>query len=154
MDQENETRILEMLAKNEKLVSDLYKIYSEKFPGYEDFWLGLSVEETEHATWIYELNKKVKEGQVSFKKERFNLYAVENFRNYMKEMLTASQKQEITLESALSNSLNIESALLERKFFEVFESDAGEIKEVLNLLEVSTKKHLGRVKDAWNKIKQ
>ena len=151
--EENQIDILEMMAKNEELINELYKAYSEKFPDHNGFWVGLSIEEMEHATWIRELRQKVKEGNVSFDENRFNLRTIKNFRNYMNDLLDASQKQEITLQGALSNALNIESALIERKFFEVFESDAEDLKEVLKLLSVSTEKHVERVRDAWNKIK-
>lgn len=152
--QQNESIVLKMMAKNEELVSSLYRIYSEKFAVHKDFWFGLAVEEIEHSAWILDLNKKVLEGDVRFNESRFNVYAIENFRDYMNELIDIANTQEITLESALSNALNIESSLIEKKFFDVFEADSGELKEVLNLLAISTKRHAKLVRALWNKTKK
>ena len=151
---ESESGILEMMAVNEEKVSDLYKIYSEKFPDYRDFWTGLYVEEIEHAIWIREFRKKIKEGTVYFKEGRFNMYVIENFSNYMRRILDAAKKQEISLESALSTALDIEIALIENRFFEVFETDSEELKFMLKFLEDSTAKHRERVREAQNKARK
>ena len=152
--QKNEGAVLTMMAENEELVSDLYRRYSEKFTMHKDFWFGLAVEEINHSTWILDLNKKVLEGNVRFNESRFNTYAIKNFKDYMNEMIGIANTHEVTLESALGTALNIESALIERKFFEVFEADSEELKEVLNLLAVSTKRHADLVTELWNKTKK
>jgi hypothetical protein len=146
--------ILTRMAENEELVSELYRRYSEKFAVHKDFRFGLSVEEINHSTWILDLNKKVLEGDVRFDESRFNLYALKNFKDYMNEMIGIADTQEVTPESALGTALNIEGALIERKFFEVFESDSEELKQVLNLLAVSTKRHADLVREFWNKTKK
>jgi len=152
--QKTEGVILTMMVENEELVSELYRRYSEKFAVHEDFWFGLAVEEINHSIWIRDLNKKVLDGDVRFDESRFNMYALKNFRDYMNEMIGIANTQEVTLESALGTALNIESALIERKFFEVFESDSKELKEVLNLLAISTKRHADLVREFWNKTKK
>jgi hypothetical protein len=112
------------------------------------------VEEIEHALWIREFSSKIKEGSAYFKEGRFNAYVIENFRGYLGDILDAAQKQEISLESALSTALDIETALIERGFFEVFETDAKELKFMLRFLDTSTRKHRDKVRGAWNKIRK
>jgi len=152
--QKKELRILEMMAENEKTISQLYKTYSEKFPDYEDFWFGLSAQEIEHATWLYELSSKVEDGFVHFRKDRFDINNIKKFHDYVNYILNHAQKQEISLESALVNALSIEYNLIERKFFEVFKGDAEELKLVLKLLYTSTSEHRNRVKKAFDEITQ
>ena len=35
---EKQNEMVELLAKNEEKVSELYQLYAEKFPDYEEFW--------------------------------------------------------------------------------------------------------------------
>jgi len=152
---ENKTDVLEMMAVNEEEIRQLYKIYSEKFPQYRDFWWGLAVEETQHAVWIRELRQRVNEGgHIYLSEDRFDIEAIKRFHDCVKVMLDVAEKREISLEEALSNSLSIEYNLIENKFFEVFEADSDVLKFVLKVLHTSTNEHKNRVQEALNKIRK
>ena len=47
---------IEILAKNEEKLSELYQIYASKFPDYYDLWFGLAKEKEGHASWLRKLN--------------------------------------------------------------------------------------------------
>ena len=54
--------------------------------------------------------------------------------------------EKISLKKALSIALDIESSILERKFFKVFQSNEKVIKDTLEYLKNITKKHYKVVK--------
>lgn len=145
---ESQIKVIEMLARNEEAVSKLYKAYAEKFPNYESFWSRLAEEEIEHACWIRKLHSKIKEGSVYFNEGRFKIEAIQTSLDYLNDWLVKAQKEEISLINALSLAWDIENALMERKYFEIFEGDSVELKHVLTNLADSTKDHRDRVKRA------
>jgi hypothetical protein len=51
--------------------------------------------------------------------------------------------------TALSIALNIEQSMIERKFFETFDTDSAELKHVLHDLTASTNEHIKRVEKCW-----
>lgn len=148
---ENQIKVTEMLARNEEIVSKLYKTYAEKFPAHKEFWSRLAEEETEHADWIGKLYSQIKEGSVYFNEKRFKIEAIQKLQKHLNNRLARAQKEEIPLLNALSIARDIENALLENKFFEIFEGDTVELKHVLTDLAASTKDHLNRVEKAWAK---
>lgn len=62
--------------------------------------------------------------------------------------------QDISLTKALSIARDIENGLIEKKFFEVFEGDPIELKQVLLDLAAATREHYNRIEKAWNEAKQ
>ena len=150
----NKTDVLEMLAKNEELINQLYNVYSGKFPDYKDFWRGLAVEETQHAVWIREFRSQVRQGHVQFNEDRFDVDIMGKLQDYVKDMINTAQEQEIPLKGALNIALDIESGLIEKRFFEVFETDAKELRFVLKVLSDSTKRHFDRIQKVSDKIRK
>ena len=53
--------IIEKMARNEELVSELYDAYGKNFHELSSFWNELSAEEKIHAGWLRALGKKMKE---------------------------------------------------------------------------------------------
>jgi rubrerythrin len=58
--------------------------------------------------------------------------------------------QDISLIKALSIARDIENGLIEKKFFEVFEGDPIELKQVLLNLAAATREHHNRIEKVWN----
>ena len=83
--------IIEMLAKNEKAVAQLYSAYADRFPEYRDFWSGLAVEEIGHADELYKLCVIAGEGSLYIKEGRFNTTAIGNFSSYVKGSLNLTE---------------------------------------------------------------
>jgi rubrerythrin len=144
-DPEKQSRTIEMLADHELAIGRLYRAYAEKFPYYKDFWLALSDEETQHANWINELQSKTKEGSIHFKPDRFQIPAIQHSLNYAQKMLAKVQESDLDLVSALSTASSIEDALIENRFFEIFEADSAQLKETLRRLAEATEDHRRRI---------
>ena len=144
-DKEKQRRTVEMLADHELAIGRLYSTYAEKFPYYKDFWLAFSGEETQHANWINELQSKSEQGSIHFNPDRFQIPAIQHSLNYAQKMLAKAQGSDLDLVSALSTASSIEDALIENRFFEIFETDSPELKETLRRLAEATGDHRRRI---------
>ena len=142
--------IIEELAKNEEKLSELYNSYGRELPDYENFWTEMCLDEKEHARWIETLKKKIEEGEVKFGKNRFNIDMVRDFFKNIQKLEIEVDKEELSLEKALENSIAVEEVLLERKFFEVFKGDSMDLEIILLALEKSTENHLRKVKGLYD----
>ncbi|HBY56922.1 MAG TPA: hypothetical protein DEG96_03550 [Candidatus Atribacteria bacterium] len=150
---EKQIETIELLAEHEKIISCLYKEYARKFPEQKDFWLKIAGEEIEHSDWIYELKSKIKEESLYFKERRFKTEAIKTSVEYIKKQITKAQNEKMSIKNALSVARDLESGLIEKKFFEVFEPDCREIKQVLLDLATATREHYNRIEKAWNNKK-
>lgn len=150
--EKKQIEIVELLAEHEKEISRLYQEYARKLPEQKDFWSKIAREEIEHASWIFKLRSKVKEGSLYFKEERFKIEAIKTSLEYVKSRIAEAQNNKISAKHALSVARDLESGLIEKKFFEVFEPDCREIKEVLLDLAAATREHYHRIEKAWKEI--
>lgn len=151
---ENQIKTIEALANHEEAIGELYRKYSGKFPDYEQFWLGLAEEEVLHAKWIRELRDEIEKGTVFFNDGRFNIVAIQTSLKFIKKQIVDSESQEISIIIALSLALDTEKALLERKYFEIFEGDSVRLKHVLQDLAEATEHHRDRIEQALKAEKQ
>lgn len=141
--------IIELLIRNEESVSELYLAYAYKYKECSEFWSGLALEEKGHADCIRELVNKVKEGGMHIEPGRFNKEAIESFTKYVKGESERARKEQMPLITALSIALSVEQSMIERKFFEIFDTDSAELKLVLHDLTSSTNEHIKRVEKCW-----
>ena len=146
---ETQLKVIKLLAEHEKAISQLYKEYARKFPEQKDFWSKIAEEEIEHASWIFKLRSQVEKGSLYFKEGRFKTEAIETSLEYVKSQITEAQNNKISAKNALSVARDLESGLIEKKFFEVFEPDCREIKQVLLDLAVATREHYNRIEKVW-----
>jgi len=142
-------KILETMKEHELALAELYEVYADKFPEYQDFWTKFSREEYQHADWINMLQTKFEESTEDFVVERFPLGAVEHSTEYLKKLVNTTRHQDMLLINALSTALHLEQALIEKKYFEVFEGDSARTKKTLSLLAQSTQKHYEKLHAAW-----
>jgi hypothetical protein len=142
------TEIIEALAQNELNVAELYRKYAAKFTEHKDFWRNLAIEELNHAAKLRTLTGVKVELKT---KDRFNIIAIKNFSKHVLVESDPVKVNNSSLINALSTALNIEQSLIEHKYFEVFESDSIELKQVLLSLANDTEKHLENVRLLWAK---
>lgn len=84
-----------------------------------------------------------------FKEERFKVEAIKTSLEYLKSQIDEAQNNKISAKHALSVARDIESGLIEKKFFEVFEPDCREIKQVLLDLAAATREHYNTIEQVW-----
>ena len=148
----SQANLAEIMANIEEIIGAHYMIYAEKFQDQKDFWNTLAMEEVNHAQWIRDLYSKVKAGLVSFNEKRFNKESVKEFQNHLKVALSYIRENKISLKEALGDSLKIERMVLERNFFEVFQTDSPELKEKLERIIEDTKKHRMQIEQLLEKL--
>jgi len=147
---ETQLKVIKLLAEHEKAISQLYREYARKFPEQKDFWSKIAAEEIEHASWIFKLRSQAEKGSLYFKEGRFKIEAIKTSLEYVKSQITEAQNNKISAKNALSVARDLESGLIEKKFFEIFEPDCREIKQVLLDLAAATREHCNRIEKIWN----
>ena len=148
-DNQQKTELLQLFADHEEALGELYRAYAEKLPGHRDFWLELAEEESGHSRWIRELGAEVAAGSGSLERGRFSVEAVRASLSHLREQLAAAQSEDVSLVHALSIGVDIEAGLIEKRFFEVLDSDAPDVKRVLRALSSATAAHRDRLRQAW-----
>jgi hypothetical protein len=140
--------IIEQLAGNEEMLSQLYSLYQHKFPSRSEFWNGLVEDEQGHAQWIRTLRKRVEEGEIHIKEHRFNIDMINDFNSELRRRQLEITENDIPLGAALENAVDFEKTMIERKFFEVFEDDTPELQILLLALKYSTENHFAAIAKA------
>ena len=154
MNQVNQDSIIETLAESEETIGRLYQAYASRFPEYNELWMGLADQEKNHAAWIRNLGEKVHAGQVFLQADRFKVPAIRTFINHTEKEIETTKNPALKSINALSVAFYIEDSLIERKYFEVFESDSTELKKLLQDLAEATKTHATKIKTEWDKERQ
>ena len=150
---EKELKIIQKLIEVEKTIGDLYKVYSEKFPEYSQFWKETSNEEAVHAGFLITLGSQMNDKTEYFDAKGFNLAALDTMINYIKEKIrTAGDGNESAL-SALSIALDIERSLIESKFYESFRGESHELKTTIEKIIADTKRHREQIQALRDKQK-
>ncbi|HAV11442.1 MAG TPA: hypothetical protein DCX32_02770 [Candidatus Moranbacteria bacterium] len=140
--------IVELLAKNEDKLSELYALYGEKFTFMKKFWDELTEDELGHGRWVKTLKKKVEEGAVQFGEHRFDKDMLEDFYKSVQLQIFEANK-EINVVDALKNAVKIEQTMIEKRFFDVFKGDSVELEILLLALRYSTENHLKSVTERY-----
>ena len=148
------TEALAKLKIHEEAIGRLYQTYAERFPELAEFWLKLATEEGHHADWIAMLQAQMRDDPMSLISNRFPLVAIERSIAFVEKLILESARPDFTRLNAISAALNLEQALLESKYFEVFETDKPKLKRILGLLQDETRSPYAVVQQAWHDAKQ
>jgi rubrerythrin len=140
---------VDVLKEHEQAIGRLYAAYARRFPQDSEFWLSLSQEEEQHARWIESVQARLEQGPCGLVVNRFPIAAIRHSIRYIDKLIDGTNRVDLTPIKALSSALDIERALLENRYFEVFESDSAEVRRLLTSLARSTKAHCQRVQQAW-----
>ncbi|MHC4265021.1 MAG: hypothetical protein ACYSUK_03710 [Planctomycetota bacterium] len=146
---DNQERIVEMLAGHEEAIGELYSEYARKLGDSAEFWEKLAAEEEQHAHWLRRLNKRIKKencGYIDTKK--FSEELIEESLRRIKKKIEEVKESDVKLNDALMFALSVEASILENKYFEIFVGEIAEIKQVQYCLEEVTKEHRERITKA------
>jgi hypothetical protein len=148
---DRDVQVVELLLEHEASLSKLYDLYSSLFKNHRHFWHDLSRAEQRHANWLRELEPTLSDGEAFARCDRFRAQAIRCSVDYVQHEIDRAQTQPLKLINALSVASWIERALLEKKFFEVFDTDSPRLKAVLQRLSEETAEHAKTVHLAWEK---
>ena len=144
---------LELLAKNEEEIGELYKLYARMLPHYKDLWLELADEEVIHAKWIRGFAKGIEKGSIFLDKKRFPMAALSTYHEYLQKSVGEASLKGIEPIEAFTMALYIERSLLELKFFEVIDTGSEDFDRVVLRLSEATKGHIKIIEEYWAKVK-
>ncbi len=144
---------LELLAVNEETIARLYSAYADRFPDMRDFWSSLSEEEQSHAMSIRELEEQAGSGKMFAYRHRFKSAAIRTSIEHTEGEIAAANRGHIEPTNALSLANAIEQSLIESKFFEIFEGDSADLKQLLRKLRDDTARHGHIVRERWSSAK-
>ena len=137
------------IAANEVKLAELYEVYAGLFAELAAFWKHLSAEEREHALWVHRLEDNLRSGAFPLTAHRIDVPAFREFHTYLEQRIQEAYATPPSLFAALTVARDIEKTLVERPFFEVFDSDALQVKRLLNALHESTERHYQSLLEVW-----
>jgi hypothetical protein len=137
--------ILKKLIENEIIIAELYLIYARQDQKNQKFWTDLANEEYQHARMIEELSKR-KDLSISMMKDRFTPEVFNISFLFLEEKKDQAEKEKLTFKEALSIALDIETGMLEREYFKIFEGDSQEFQKILAILDELTQKHCNKIR--------
>jgi rubrerythrin len=139
---------IEGLVRIEETLAEMYGLFAERFPVHGEMWSRLAEEERGHARWIRDLYARVEEGSARLGEDRFRAEGIQYFLNYAEERLGEARGERLPFVHALDMALDLESGLLERKFFQIFETDSDDLKQAFEDMEQQIRKHAERLRKA------
>lgn len=138
--------MIELLAENEELISELYRAYSEKFPDYRDFWREIAEEEKKHSRWMRSLQGYT-DDILSFDEGRIKPELMRISLTYLEKKIKEAETEEMTIADALTIALELETNMIERNYFKLFHGDSDELRSIFQNLESDTQQHTNRVRN-------
>ena len=140
-----QTKVLEMLIRHEELLSQLYGMYAMKLSRRHAFWYGLAMDEKSHADWLRTLMfLDFGEGTL-FDEKRFDLEVIQASIELARARLNEVESKTLYPFIAVSTALEMEQAMIERKYFEVCAGDGEEFRRIMETLAAQTKTHVDKL---------
>jgi hypothetical protein len=143
---DEQIKLLMLLYEVEKVLGDIYVVFSEQFPSHNDLWEVLIREEHGHAEAVRELYKLCYEGKSVVSEAAFNPQAVQSIIDYSKDILQNAKKKKYPIDKALSITYDLERSLVEKDVFKHFKV-APEYKDRLMVLHTETQRHIAMLED-------
>lgn len=134
--------LLIFLRDNEIAISRLYRQFAETFPEDAEFWDKISYQEISHGEDIDQLRQLAVEGILPLGKSTLRSQAVQANIRYINTLIEKCQAGGMSKKKAYALALDLENALIEKKFLDVFDfSMAGDYKSIHNQLITETENH-------------
>ena len=136
--------IIELCLEKELLLAEIYRIFAARFSKHRLFWEALAADETEHAGWVRFLREKADKSQLRYDEGKIKTYTVKTFIDYLKGVLQEAKQPSFSSERALSFTLDVERALLERNVYGGFQSRSDQDLQLLQLLQQGLRDHVNK----------
>jgi hypothetical protein len=134
--------ILSLFEQNELNISRLYRLYSQKIPKQQAFWIKISKEEIQHALEI----RKAYDGEDDiFEENNFSRGTIKYVADFVQSSIDQVKKEKLSHSEALEIALRVEQSFLEKKCFEIFIPNHQTVKKVLQKLNKETQEHIERL---------
>jgi rubrerythrin len=149
----HQEKIIEQLIDQEKLLSELYAVFSKQFPQYQEFWEKMSKEELRHSKLIEKLFEAAKKGKVFFDEGKIKTYTLNAFLARFGSIMEKAERGEFDLISAFACAVDYETSLIEKNVFTRFDSLSDKAKGVLKILQSETVNHVNRIRSEQERLR-
>ena len=137
----DQEKLLELLNRQEERLSELYRLYSDKFPERKEFWNELAAEEAQHAKWVAGLVNSAVKGVIHFDEGKINIHTLNTFVRGIESTIQKTRKTDPSELSAITYALDVERSLFEKNIFGHFKAVSGKAVKILALLQQKTAQH-------------
>lgn len=134
-----------LIAAHESAIAELYRAYGKRFPEHKELFEGLAEEEVGHARQVARFADEVRAGSLHVDAGRFSAESILASLDHIRGRMEEEKEGELSFADALAVAIDLEDALIERRYFEIFEDDTPELKELLRSLEAETEEHRQRL---------
>ncbi|MBN1141460.1 MAG: hypothetical protein JXB25_06675 [Deltaproteobacteria bacterium] len=138
--------LLVLLRANEIAISRLYHQYALSFPEDAGFWNEMSVQEVSHGQDIDQLRDLAGQGKILAGKTTLRAQAVQTNIRYINALIEDCGQGKLPRKKAYALALDLENALLEKKFFDIFDfTRTGPYTDIRAKLVAETQLHRERI---------
>ena len=148
MEKNDAALLLDSLADHEKALSRLYKKFSERFPRTRDLWIELSKDEEMHGQWIGKMKSLYQQGKLQINPNRITMVSVRTSIQFIEGQIKKTESGEITEAKALAIASNLESAMIDERYFRMFSFTDARFAKVNEKLEKATEMHKRKLEKA------
>ncbi len=145
-------KIVDLLIKYELEMAKLYAVCAKSFPELESFWKELSLEEIKHASNIRELMKEADNKKMSLNESRFNIRPLEISIEHAIDITRRVNEKDLDLLGILSLAYDIESSLIESKYYEIFADKSRNFNNRLKQVRDESRGHARRIREMKQKV--
>jgi rubrerythrin len=142
-----------LLAEHERVIAHLYETFANTITGGATFWHAIALEELEHEQMILEIDEQLQKGQWAFRRPAFITTAIAESIEWVASQKKNVESRGISMREALKMALQLESGMMEAKFFHVLDQDAPEMMSVIEALGAYTKAHVKRLQLETKRLK-
>lgn len=114
MENSVQQQTLELLIRQEMLLSGLYEVFAGQFPPYRRFWHEMSGDESRHASWLKQLAEAQKKEAVFFDHGKTNPRTLNTFIEHLENTILKAREGNLTLIQAVALALDFERSLIEK----------------------------------------
>ena len=134
-----------LLAEHERAIGDLYESFAATIRIGASFWHRIAAEEFEHEQMILEIDEQLQKGQWAFRRPAFITSAIAESLDWVARQKKNVELGGASMREALKLALQLESSMMEAKFFDVLDQDAPEMMSVIESLAAYSKAHVKRL---------
>jgi hypothetical protein len=145
---------LELLENLELDISNLYKLFAQKFPAHKQLWEELGDDEVQHASYIKKLASFVQQRLVLLDEKTTKSLTIKIVSDGIKSTYQQTQDNKLTSVNALAYSLSLEDSILEKKFYDYFTTHDQGVAYIINKIKRETSQHYQKVKNALEEEKK
>ena len=134
-------KIIELMIRQESLLSKLYPLFAEQFPEHGEVWDELAREEKKHANWLKQLYDAGEKSIVLFDEGKTKTQTMNIYIEYLMGIIAKAENHELTLPQAITYTMDLENSLIEKNAFTHFDSISEQARSVLKRLALDTESH-------------